>query len=32
MDDLKKRFPRTPIETIKADDLDLGTVSLRKGS
>jgi len=32
MDDLKKRFPRTPIETIKADELDLGTVSLRKGS
>jgi zinc protease len=32
MDDLKKRFPRTPIETIKADELDVGTVSLRKGS
>jgi zinc protease len=32
MDDLRKRFPRTPIETIKAGDLDLGTVSLRKGS
>lgn len=32
MDDLRKRFPRTPIETIKADDLDLGSVSLRKGS
>lgn len=32
MDDLRKRFPRTPIETIKADDLDLGTISLRKGS
>jgi zinc protease len=32
MDDLKKRFPRTPIETIKADDLDLGTVSFRKGN
>jgi zinc protease len=30
MDDLKKRFPSTPIETIKADDLDVGTVSLRK--
>jgi zinc protease len=32
MDDLRKRFPRTPIETIKADDLDITTVSLRKGS
>jgi zinc protease len=32
MDDLRKRFPRTPIETIKADDLDLGSVSLRKGN
>lgn len=32
MDDLRKRFPRTPIETIKAGDLDLGSVSLRKGS
>lgn len=32
MDDLKKRFPRTPIETIKADDLDVGTISLRKGN
>jgi zinc protease len=31
MDDLRKRFPRTPIETIKADDLDVTTVSLRKG-
>jgi zinc protease len=32
LDDLKKRFPRTPIETIKADDLDVSTVSLRKGN
>jgi zinc protease len=32
MTDLKRRFPSTPIETIKADDLDIGTVSLRKGS
>lgn len=32
MDDLRKRFPRTPIETIKADDLDVSTVSLRKGN
>jgi zinc protease len=30
MEDLKKRFPNTPIETIKAEDLDVGTVSLRK--
>jgi len=30
MDDLKKRFPEMPIETIKAADLDVGTVSLRK--
>lgn len=30
MGDLRKRFPRTPIETIKAGELDINTVSLRK--
>lgn len=30
MDDLKKRFPKMRIEVIKIDDLDLGSISLRK--